>query len=648
MKKNGLKKLKIHPIIFYSIAIIYLELIIKYVIAGHLFNIGLLYLFIFTLPTVILLTFLSKLGNNLINKIITIILTLIITIYFEVQYIFYILFSVPFSFATISLANQALDFTSIIKESILTHLPIFILLLVPLIILIFLTIIKKIDYSNCHKASKVTLLSMFIISYLSTYIFIIPITSETKSANNLYFNIDDQVSIINEFGLITYTKIDLKRQLLGYNVEIITEAEQPVVTEEVKEYGKNELDLDFSKETSNKNIQTINKYMQSSSSSSKTEYTGMFAGKNLIFILAEGFNEIAVDEERTPTLYKMINGGFKFNNFYSPVFLSTTGGEFQATTGLIPTQEILSIWKSQSPTISYALGNSFSKIGYNVQSYHDWTYSYYKRNVTMKTLGFNNYTGCGNGLEEKMNCSWLPYDTDMIDVTVDDYLTKDGNFVTYYVTVSGHSPYNSGDRIAKKYYDYVKDLDYSKEVKYYLAAQMELDSMLEELLTKLEETNHLDDTVIALVGDHYPYTLSTSEVNEVSSYTKDSIVEINHSNFIIWSNTIEEPIEVDKVGSQIDVLPTLLNLFGIEYDSRLILGKDILSDSEGIAIFSNRSWTTDYGTYNASTKKFTLKEGKELEDEESYIKRINTKVANYFSLSKLIIDTDYYKYILES
>lgn len=648
MKKISLKKLKINPIIFYSIALIYLELIIKYIIVGHIFDIGLLYLFIFTLPTVILLTFLSKIANNIINKIIMFLLTITITIYFEVQYIFYILFSVPFSFATISLANQALDFTSIIKETILTHLPFTTLLLVPFLILILLTILKKIDYSSCHKASKVTLLSMFIISYLSTYIFIIPITSETKSANNLYFNIDDQVSIIDEFGLITYTKIDLKRQLLGYEVELITEEQTTTKPEEEIEYGKNELDLDFSKETSNKNIQSINKYMQSSSSSSKTEYTGMFKGKNLIFILAEGFNEIAVDEERTPTLYKMINGGFKFNNFYSPVFLSTTGGEFQATTGLIPTQEILSIWKSQSPTISYALGNSFSKIGYNVQSYHDWTYSYYKRNVTMKTLGFNNYTGCGNGLENKMDCSWLPYDTDMIDVTADDYLTKDGNFVTYYVTVSGHSPYNSGDKVAKKYYDSVKDLNYSKEVKYYLAAQMELDSMLEELLTKLEETNHLDDTVIALVGDHYPYTLSTEQVNEVSSYKKDSIVEINHSNFIIWSNSIEEPIEVDKVGSQIDVLPTLLNLFGIEYDSRLILGKDILSDSEGIAIFSNRSWTTDYGTYNSSTKKFTLKEGKELEDEAAYIKRINTKVANYFSLSKLIIDTDYYKYILES
>ena len=73
-------------------------------------------------------------------------------------------------------------------------------------------------------------------------------------------------------------------------------------------------------------------------------------------------------------------------------------------------------------------------------------------------------------------------------------------------------------------------------------------------------------------------------------------MEVNRSNFILW-NSEAKTVEVDKVGSQIDVLPTLLNLFGIEYDSRLIIGKDILSDAPGLAIFSNRSWVSDYGTY---------------------------------------------------
>lgn len=638
-----MKKLKIHPFIYFFFTILYLEIISKIVITNHLFNLGLIYVLIYSLPFCLFFTLLSKSFFYKMNKIISIIITLVITIYFEVQYIFYNLFSIPFSFSTISLANQALDFSNIIKDAILDHLLVFSLYLIPLIILIILN--RKIDFSKYHKESIISLFFMLITSYIFTFLTLIP----SQEKKDLYFKIDDQISIIDSFGMLTYTKIDLKRQIWGYDTDLIIEAKPEEKEPTEIEYGDNILDLNLS-ETNNNNINKINNYVTNSSPTNKNKYTGLFKDKNLIFILAEGFNEIAVDETRTPTLYKMVNNGFVFNNFYSPVFLSTTGGEFQATTGLIPTQEILSTWKKKTPKISYALGNTFSQLGYRIHSYHNWTYTYYKRNITMKTLGFTNYLGCGNGLEDRIDCGWLPQDSKMIEVTTPDYLNKEGNFVTYYVTVSGHSPYNSGDNIARIHLDSVKDLTYSDSVKYYLAAQVELDKMLEELIKDLEESGELDNTVIALVGDHYPYTLSIDEMNEAATYEKDDTIEVNHSNFILWNNQIEEPIVIDKVGSQIDVLPTILNLFGIDYDSRLIVGKDILSDYEGLAIFSNRSWTSDYGSYDSSTKTFTLKEGKELKDEtiEEYVTRINNRVANSFSISKLIIDNNYYEYILGS
>ncbi len=664
--KNFLSKLKINPIIFYIISLLYLEFVARYVMTEQFFNVGLLYVVLFTIPFALLITCFTKTYNEKINKIISFIIFGIITIYFEVQLIFNNLFSVPFSFSTIGLADQALDFVTIIKDAIKSNILYVVLFLLPFIFMIIFN--KKMDYTRYHKHTIITIFMMFIISYLSTFISLLPGYKEYDSTYKLYFNVDDQARIINKFGLLTYTKIDIKRQIVGYESTIIFEGfeepeeDSPIIEEGEKDYGRNELELDFEKEASNKNIQTLNKYFANTSSSNKTEYTGMFEGKNLIFILAEGFNEIAVDESRTPTLYNMIHTGFDFTNFYSPVFLSTTGGEFQATTGLIPTQETLSAWKSKMPTIAYGLGNAFGNIGYRAQGYHDWTYSYYSRHKTMQTLGFNQYLGCGNGLEKLLHpseserrkfsspyqCRWLEFDTDMVDVTTPLYLGQEGNFVTYYVTLSGHSPYNGSDNVAKRHWDSVKDLNYSTSVKYYLAAQVELDKMLEDLVSKLEESGELENTVIALVGDHYPYTLSTSEVNEAATYTKDGIIEINHSNFIIWNSEMKEPIVVDKVGSQIDVLPTLLNLFGIEYDSRLILGKDILSNSEGIAIFSNHSWVTDYGWYQAGSKKFTLKDGMELENQEEYIKRTNTKVTNYFSISRLIVENDYYTYILGS
>lgn len=129
----------------------------------------------------------------------------------------------------------------------------------------------------------------------------------------------------------------------------------------------------------------------------------------------------------------------------------------------------------------------------------------------------------------------------------------------------------------------------------------------------------------------------------MSKYERDEIVEVNKSNFILWNSKMENPIYVDKVGSQIDVLPTLLNLFGIEYDSRLIVGQDILSSNEGLAIFSNRSWTSDYGTYFSKENKFIPKEGKKIE--EGYVKRINNIVANRFTMSNLFIKYDIYNKI---
>lgn len=651
MKKliSKIKEIKIQPVLFLTLSMIYLELIIKCVIIKDAFNIGLIYTLIFSIPFIVLFTILTKAFNEKINKVFMYLITIILVVYFEVQFVFNTLFDKQFfSFSTISLADQALDFTSIIKEAIANHLVIFIALLLPFIFLILFR--KKMDYTRYHKYTNATLIIMLITTFLSTYLALIPVNHNENNSKDLYFNIDDQTAIINRFGLLTFARIDIKRQIMGYETKIIyddyvlpIEAKDDVI-EEV-EYGINILDLNL-EETSNKNINTINTYVMNTEATTKNQYTGKFKGKNLIFILAEGFNEVAVDETRTPTLYKLVNSGFVFNNFYSPLFLSTTGGEFQATTGLIPTQETLSLWKNKKPTIRYALGNAFSNIGYRPYAYHNWTYTYYKRNLTMETLGFHNYMGCGNGLENRMSCKWLPSDVDLVKQTTPDYLNQEGNFVTYYVTVSGHSPYNSSSNIAKNHWEKVENTNYSSDVKYYLASQVELDLMLEELIKELEEAGQLDNTVIALVGDHYPYTLSIDQMNEVSNYKKDDTIEVNHSNFILWSNDMKEPIVIDKVGSQIDVLPTLLNLFGIEYDSRLIVGQDILSDHPGIAIFSDRSWVSDYGSYFATRRQFVPKEGKELDDPDAYVRSINNKVANSYAISKLIIDNDYYNYIL--
>ena len=639
-------------VIFYlSFLIIYLEILTKIFVTKS-FS-GILLTLLFSIPIILILYLITNIFKKKGNVVLTYIISVVFVIYYCFQFFFHRLFSNIFSFNTLGLASNALDFTNIIFDVVIKNIWVVILYLLPIILLIIFQ--KRINF---ERASLKKILICFIATILIWIISLLCLNinkNDTYSAYNLYYNINSESKTVETFGLFTYTRLDVKRVLFGFEEKLtmneepdipnIPEEEEP--EEEVPTYNEIEIDFDtlIANET-NSTIKSMLEYFKNSDATNKNEYTGMFEGKNLIFILAEGFNMIAVDPELTPTLYKLSHEGFVFNNFYSPVFLSTTGGEFQATTGLIPTQSILSDWKKSEPTISYALGNAFSNLGYTANGYHNWTYTYYSRQKTMKTLGFTSYMGCGNGMEDLINCSWLPSDVDMINQTLPLY-QDNTPFVTYYVTVSGHAPYaynSTGNSIALKNIQYVKDLPYSNNVKAYLATQIELDRALEALIDGLEEQGILEDTVIALVGDHYPYTLTIDEVNELSDYERDEIVEVNRSNFILWNSEIET-VEVDKVGSGIDVLPTLLNLFGVEYDSRLIVGKDILSDAPGLAIFSNRSWVSDYGTYKNG--KFTLKEGVTLENTTEYVTSMNNLVSNRFTLSANIIKYSMYEYLLK-
>ena len=639
-------------VIFYlSFLIIYLEILTKIFVTKS-FS-GILLTLLFSIPIILISYLITNIFKRKGNMVLTYIISVVFVIYYCFQFFFHRLFSNIFSFNTLGLASNALDFTNIIFDVVIKNIWVVILYLIPIILLIIFH-----HHINFERASLKKILICFIATILIWIISLLCLNinkNDTYSAYNLYYNINSESKTVETFGLFTYTRLDVKRVLFGFE-EKLTMNEEPDVPnmpeeeepeEEVPTYNEIEIDFDtlIANET-NSTIKSMLEYFKNSDATNKNEYTGMFEGKNLIFILAEGFNMIAVDPELTPTLYKLSHEGFVFNNFYSPVFLSTTGGEFQATTGLIPTQSILSDWKKSEPTISYALGNAFSNLGYTANGYHNWTYTYYSRQKTMKTLGFTSYMGCGNGMEDLINCSWLPSDVDMINQTLPLY-QDNTPFVTYYVTVSGHAPYaynSTGNSIALKNIQYVKDLPYSNNVKAYLATQIELDRALEALIDGLEEQGILEDTVIALVGDHYPYTLTIDEVNELSDYERDEIVEVNRSNFILWNSEIET-VEVDKVGSQIDVLPTLLNLFGVEYDSRLIVGKDILSDAPGLAIFSNRSWVSDYGTYKNG--KFTLKEGVTLENTTEYVTSMNNLVSNRFTLSANIIKYNMYEYLLK-
>lgn len=452
----------------------------------------------------------------------------------------------------------------------------------------------------------------------------------------------------------------------GSPVESTAATEVPEATEPIV-YGKNVTDIDFSSLSAG--FEDMDAYFSSQEPTSQNAYTGLFAGKNLIFLTAEAFSTSVIDPVRTPTLYKLANNGFVFTNFYQPGWTqSTTGGEFANMTGIIPTwvNGTTAFQASIGDAMPLAMGWTFRSLGYRARAYHNNDYTYYNRDQTHPNLGYD-YKGYGNGLNLD-HVNWVPCsDLDMMENSVDeyisDYLETKIPFHTYYITVSGHAYYSFlYNDMAILHQEETADLPYSTTVRAYLAAQMELENALTYLMDRLDQAGILEDTVIVLAADHYPYGM-TQDCPE-DYYAEMTGIDDNENKttryrntLILWSGDMPEPVVVEKPCSSIDIVPTLYNLFGISYDSRLLSGRDILDDSVapgevstamGIVVFPayggyGQSWVTNAGIYEASEGVFKPFEGVTVS--EDYVSQVDALVEDRWYYARLLIQQNYYAHV---
>lgn len=636
------------PLFIYSfIAIFFIEFIFRVVTVDKFFTTSLIYIILNSIIIAYIINFLSKFFNEKANKIIFFVILFVVAFWVSAEIVYKNTFNVYFSISLLKLADQIMTFWKDTLGMIGKNILYIIMTFIPFIGAFFIK--KKLDFEKSSLKVQGIRFLILIVLILGVKGILLIDKKETYSAYNLYYNINEPSLSIEKFGILTGSYLDIKKAIIGFEekVEFINHGDVKEHEEE-KVYSLNideRVDLEALIETEkNTTIKNMHEYFNSDEGTYQNEYTGYFKDKNLILFMAESYNMIAVNEELTPTLYKLTNSGFVFNNFYTPVNNSTIGGEFQELTGLFANGSILKTWRNGKNYFPYGIGTMFENIGYKTYAYHNHYYTFQDRNKYLNSLGFENFKGCYNGLEKKINCkSWPESDVEMIEATFDDYI-NDENFMVFYASVSGHGGYSwSGNNMSKKHKEAVKDLPYSEPVKAYIAAQMEFDQALELLIEKLDEAGKLEDTVIAFVGDHYPYMLSLSEINEVSTYKRDNVIEINRSNFVLWNSEMDT-IEIDKVGSQIDVIPTLYNVFGLTYDSRLFIGKDILSTEPGLAIMNNRSWVSDKGVYFANTKEFIPNE--DVEVDEDYVNTMNSIVSSKITMSKNIIEHNYYKKVL--
>lgn len=396
-----------------------------------------------------------------------------------------------------------------------------------------------------------------------------------QNPRNIYKNFNDANKSMSITGLYEYT-------IRNFYITFLQTEE-----EETSE------DYEFLMEAFSVNNNEVNKY------------TGIFKNKNLIFVQLEGIDDWLLTEKDMPTLYGMLNNSFVFQNHYSYYNGggSTFNSEFAVNTGFITplsyTQNAYSFNKNSFP---YSMANMFKNQDYVVNAFHMNSGEYYSRQTNYTNWGYDKYYGLLDINDYKDKSYTL--DRELInDITFQEKMfPKDSKFVDYIITYSNHLPFTNTKGVCKLLYDMEMDLNDTVDMGEESSSTFvqlteeecirkqahETDYMMELLLKKLTELNLIDDTVIVVFTDHYLYTVEDKTILDKYKNTSNNL--INKTPFFIWQNNMKRT-NIKEVTSQLNILPTTLNLFGINYNPNYYIGSDALSQNyKGIVFFSDYSW----------------------------------------------------------
>lgn len=639
-------------LLWLPLSLLWLEGVVHVYAFHTLLGRGLLYVPLFAVAAGLLLNFICCMFRPKTCRRLAVILLFACTFWYMVQTVY---FNVSTTFLTLySVGTGAGPITQFWREillGILKSLPVLLLEAVPA----FLVVWKGLRSFPELEPSKRLCRRLFtgaVGCHAVAFALILLPVGGLMSPKYLYQDSFIPELTVSNFGVLTTLRLDAQQLLFGQQkappedppAEPAPDSGagqvlSPSVTPAPREYNKMELDFEaLAAAESDEVLSAAHAWFGSREATAKNRYTGMFEGKNLIFITAESFSPYAVDEKLTPTLYKLSHSGFRFENFYTPLWwVSTSDGEYVNCQSLIPKAGVWSLSLSGANTLPFTLGNQFRRLGYDTRAYHDHFYDYYDRDVSHPNMGYE-YKGRGHGLE--VSDLFPESDLEMMELSTPEYL-ENTPFHVYYMTVSGHMNYTFvGNEMSAKHRQAVEDLDLGEEAQAYLACNIELDLAVEYLLQQLEQAGVLEDTVICLVPDHYPYGLSKESIDELAGHEVEENFELYRSVLFLWSGDMEGAVTVSKPCSNLDILPTLSNLFGLEYDSRLLMGRDILSDSEGLVVFSNHSFITEHGRYNARTDEFVPYD--DVAVPESYARGILDQVNDMFYYSAVVLENDYY------
>lgn len=523
---------------------------------------------IFTLLWISLILCICLFSKKKIGKIIYILFFILSLALYLVNNIYYSMTGVFFDFSMVLLASEGSEYLlDAIKNCDLSVY----LFLIPIFITFVLAI--KVYPKEEHKSYKGIIVTIFIFILLHsvTPVFLGKANEELtwstwRNPRNIYNSFNDNNKAIKVSGLYEYT-------VRNFYITFLKSDE-----------GANQKDLDFLKEEYSKEKEV-----------NKNKYTGKYKDNNLIIVQLEGLDSWLINKNDTPTLYNMMKNSINFTNHYSYYNGggSTFNSEFAVNTGFITplsyTQNAYTFNKNSFP---YSLAHLFKEQGYTVNAFHMNTKEYYSRGTNYKNWGYDNYYGLVDQNTYKDNSYYLDREL-LLNEEFKEKMFGSEKFVDYIITYTNHMPFSPEKGNCKMLLDL--DSKENENVSYDLTEEdcarrqaKETDYMMELLVKELKERELFDKTTIVVLTDHYLYTLSDKTILDKYKNTSNNL--INRTPFFIYTNNKDKKT-IKTVTSQLNVLPTVLNLFGIDYNPNYYIGQDALSNNyQKLVFFSDYSW----------------------------------------------------------
>ena len=640
-------------------SLLLIEIIFRLINGYPVFNYSLLRVFLFS---AILATIISYLTSSLKPKKMIIINLILVFIYSFYSFIQIGYLNYMGSYMSTAVSSQLGAVSSYIPEFIKSLKPIFYCEFIPFTILLILIVI--ISKFNNKKTSLFHLKKHY--THENT-IMLITAMIGVLSSGMLYYNfLDDRymqdeqaISLrklfasgsqpglyIKEFGIMPYSIIDLKNKIVPSEVTLDTAQDTFIAVNETRKFD----DSSWLEVIANENdsiLNSLNNYFISQPISSTNDKTGFFKDKNLIVIMMESVNDIIDNPEYYPNFAYLKNNGWYFANHFSPRSnCPTSNNEFSSLTGLYADSNICTANIYEDNTYYESLFNLFNNAGYYANSFHNYYNKYYDREIYHPNLGSDKYHNASDmGLEiSDFDYDWTS-DVDMMEYylqTLDSEVPRGSNFMSFIITVTSHGSYEYPSLYGDMYLDMTENTDYSMPIRRYLSKLKVVDNALGTLIDGLKAKDLLDDTIIVLYGDHYPYNLGDDLLKEVLTRDIDNY-ERERTPLIIYNPGLEKQ-EFTEYTSYLNLTPTIANLFALDFDPRLYVGEDYFSDEfAGIVTFPDLSWLNKDLYYESTTGEVTYFSDKTYTSEE--IKQINQKIYNKNNASILAVRYNYFAYL---